>query len=358
MTESQSTGAVSRAPMRGVFSRETTVTLGQGAQARPVSQEAHFYVEECEDGRVAVTRLNEHFVPSGEADIITRNDLLENYTPNPEVYYLKVRPAMESLETSIATAERHRVQNRTYSAEYEYKNALRVDEENIRATFGLGLTYLERHDKDKAEVVFRRLVRLKEAFEPRHKHLFNEFGIRLRKNGMHVPALKYYSRAYHLCRTDEHLVYNIARVYHERGMTAKASLYLRKALAINPDFKDGQEFLAYLSQQEDQDALIELRAYDGKAKKKRKRFKISREFRIKLGAGAAQPRPGDDDCEVPELDGPAMEVSVGDVQTPKAGPAATMVGSTSAGEFSFRFVKPTQGKEMAHKIKAGRKPKT
>ncbi|MFN2342740.1 MAG: tetratricopeptide repeat protein, partial [Desulfonatronovibrio sp.] len=139
--------------------------------------------------------------------IVSKDEILEKFSPEPEFYTYTVFPKMRELNKTIARADRHRQKGEGYSAEFEYNNALNVDEENIRASFGLGLTYLERGDKDKANNIFERLVKLDAAFEKEHKHLFNDFGINLRKQEMYAQALEYYSRGLELVENDENLHY-------------------------------------------------------------------------------------------------------------------------------------------------------
>ena len=68
--------------------------------------------------------------------------------------------------------------------EREQSRALLEHMGNVRANFGIGLCYIDRGEREKATEVFERLVKLDAAFEDEHKHLFNEFGISLRKAGM------------------------------------------------------------------------------------------------------------------------------------------------------------------------------
>ncbi|MFP4657215.1 MAG: tetratricopeptide repeat protein, partial [Desulfonatronovibrionaceae bacterium] len=178
--------------------------------------------------------------------IITKDALLEKFSPEPEFYTYTVYPKMRELNKTIARADRHRKRNETYSAEFEYSNALNVDEENIRANFGLGLTYLERGDKDKANDIFERLVKLDAAFESEHKHLFNDFGINLRKQDMYEQAVDYYGRALELSTQDENLHYNIARAYYGLKKHKKAYEHLKQALELSPEHKEAKKFMAYL----------------------------------------------------------------------------------------------------------------
>ncbi len=232
--------------IRGVFSTQSKARVGFGHTSKKTEQTVYMYVEETEEGAFGVQPLNSSYIPSGAMQYITREMLLKQYLPEPGVYLERVQPAMRELERTIDRAEDHYEKEELFSAEYEFKNALRIDEENIRATFGLGLTYLERNERDKGDLVFRRLARLKGAFEEKHKHLFNEFGMKLRKNRMYPQALKHYARAYKLSKDDPHLLYNMARVLYDKGRIQACRRFLNKALDLDPDFEEAKAFLKAL----------------------------------------------------------------------------------------------------------------
>ena len=188
-----------RARIKGVFSSEKIAKVGAGATVRKTTQTMYWFAEEDEGGLIWIQPLNPNYVPSGPKQEIPKEDFLVQYAPEPEFYSSKVFPNIRKLNQTIAKAQRHRVNGETFSAEYEFSNALRVDVENIRANFGLGLTYLERGDTDKADNIFQRLIKIEAAFEAEHKHLFNDFGISLRKNEMYDQALEYYGKALSPC---------------------------------------------------------------------------------------------------------------------------------------------------------------
>ena len=125
-------------------------------------------------------------------------------------------------------------------------SVIKVDEENIRANFGLGLTYLDRGETSKADNIFQRLIKLEAAFENEHKHLFNDFGISLRKNEMYDQAIEYYAKALELSAQDEHLHYNIARAYFSKSNLDKTLHHLQQALRLNKDFEIAKKFIMYL----------------------------------------------------------------------------------------------------------------
>ena len=232
--------------IKGVFSTQNVSKVGTGTTQRKIVQKNYWMARELDDGQIELQILNKNYVPSGPKSFISKEELLESYSPEPEFYTHTVYPKMRELQKTVARGDRHRKQGEPFSAEFEYSNALNVDEENIRANFGLGLTYLDRGEREKADDIFQRLVKLDAAFETEHKHLFNDFGISLRKNEMLDQCLKYYNRALELTQEDEHLYYNIARVYLQKGDMKSAASYLSKALKLNPDFEEGQKFWNYL----------------------------------------------------------------------------------------------------------------
>lgn len=237
-SDTSSASGVADGVLRGVFSLEQKSVIGHGTTKRTTASLQFFYISQDPDGRLSIRTVNANNLPSGEPQYITYDALMEEYTPEPEVYHEHVFPAMRELAKMIARGERHLRNGEPYSAELEFVSALKLDEENVRATFGLGLAYLERGQLEKAEQVLHKLVGMKAAFEAKHKHMFNEFGIQLRKNSMFSQALRFYARAQQLCGVDEHLLFNMARCLCEAGDNAESIKYLDKALELSPDFPE------------------------------------------------------------------------------------------------------------------------
>lgn len=244
----QSSAKGKRERIKGVFSTQSIQKVGTGTTVRRTIQKTFWMVEEQKDGRIEIQPLNVNYVPSGPKRIVEKEDLLRQFSPEPEFYMQTVYPALQQLKQSVSLGEDHRTQGRNFSAEFEFQNALKVDEENVRANFGLGLTYMDRGERKKADNIFERLVKLDAAFEPEHKHLFNEFGINLRKNNMFDQAVDYYHRALELAKADEHLHYNIARAYFAKQQIDKTAEHLRNALQMNPEFEVAQQFLSWLQE--------------------------------------------------------------------------------------------------------------
>ena len=235
-----------REHINGVFSSQEVRKVGTGTTTRKTIQKAFWFCIEQDDGMVEVQPLNSNYVPSGPKKKVSMESFLTSFSPEPELYVANVYPKMRELNKTIARAERHRTNKEYYSAEMEYGTALKVDEENVRANFGLGITYLDRGETGKAENIFERLVKLDAAFEKEHKHLFNEFGINLRKNGMLDQAVTYYTRAMELEDPDDHLYHNLARAYLEKKDVGRATEYLLKSLEMNSGLEASIKFLLWL----------------------------------------------------------------------------------------------------------------
>lgn len=235
--------------IKGVFSTQSVAKVGTGTTQRRTIQKTYWSVEELDSGLIEVQPLNRNYIPSGPKRKIERDDFLAKYSPEPEFYMTTVFPAIKQVDEAVVRGEKHRERGAAYSAEFEFKQATAVDEENVRANFGLGLTYLDRGDQVKANDIFERIVDLEAAFEEKHKHLFNDFGINMRKNKMFEQALQYYLRAEELVTNDENLFHNIARCYFEKGDVEGCKKYLIKSLEINPNLKESKMFWAYLKSQ-------------------------------------------------------------------------------------------------------------
>ena len=235
--------------VRGVFSTQEVRRVGTGTTTRKTVQKTFWFIEQ-HGKEIDCQPLNTNYVPSGPKRKITLDELIAKFSPEPEFYLNSVFPKMQEMQRSIDNGDEHRENGENFAAEFEYTRALKVDEENVRANFGIGLTYLERGDNAKAQDIFQRLVKLEAAFEPEHKHLFNEFGINLRKSKMLQESFEYYQRALELSPTDENLYMNRARVLLELKDIGQCVDYLLKALELAPRHETSLKFLAWLIQKQ------------------------------------------------------------------------------------------------------------
>ncbi len=240
---------VRRDRLSGVFSTQSVSSEEAGRSTRETIRKTYFFAEQM-DGEgapvVLIQGLNENNIPSGPKETVVLDDFLQRYSPELEYYQHEVFPKLQELNQTIKRAEGLRDERALYSAQFEFEAAIDLDENNVRANFGLGLTYMDRGETAKAADLFKRIVKLDAAFSPEHKHLFNEFGISLRKSGLLDQAVDYYLRALRLTNEDEHLHYNIARAYHAQGDLRESRSHLDKGLRLNPEFEEALRLKAVL----------------------------------------------------------------------------------------------------------------
>lgn len=230
----------------GVFSIHKSMKIGTGSTQKRVQQRFNYLVRELDEENVEIQPLGEEYSPVGNTETITREDLLRDYMPEPGIWHEHVMPRIRAVQKHVARGDKFRKRGETFTAEYEYNKALGLDERNVRANFGIGLVYLQRGDEEKAHEVFQRVVDIDAAFEDQHKHLFNEFGINLRKGGLFDDAVHYYKRALEMAADDENLHYNLARAYYEKGDHPHAVRHLNAALAMNEQHAEALAFLRSL----------------------------------------------------------------------------------------------------------------
>ena len=232
--------------IEGVFSIERMAKIGTGTTARRVKQTALYYAREVEGDKIELQGLNNKHVPFGQAEMITKDELLSDYLPMPQLFK-EVVGNLRKVQKSVARGDKFRKRGENFTAEYEYANALNLDEQNVRANFGIGLCLLARDEEEKAKKVFDRILGLDTAFSDDHKHLFNEYGIALRKKKLFGQAVDYYRRALELSSDDENLWYNLARAQYERQDWAACAEAVTKCLGLDPQHEEGRKMMDYLT---------------------------------------------------------------------------------------------------------------
>ncbi|WP_319762020.1 tetratricopeptide repeat protein [Maridesulfovibrio sp.] len=227
------------------------------SESHKIKGKRYWLATKVDDDRFELLLLNENRIPGGDPQVVSDGEFAAYYALEPDYYLQHVRPAMEQQDFRLKRGEVHREQGELYSAEMEYSDALAVDEGNVRATFGLGMTYLEKGDVERAQEVFAKVLQLKSAFRTEHKHMFNDFGISMRKNGMYREALQYYNRGVDLDSTDENLYFNIARTHYEAGDWENCFRYLTMCLEKNRGVQEAHKFCHYLIKKaEDDESML------------------------------------------------------------------------------------------------------
>ncbi len=225
--------------IQGIFSTASRTSIGFGPTKGKTENKCYWIAEDTREGCVSLRLLGSDLRPMGSPKSVSLPIFYEKFSPEVELWDFLVLKKIEE-------GDRHRESGEYDQAEACYEKAIAVDERNVRAAFGLGMTYLSVGRAEESTLIFNKLSRLKRGLTQEHKHLFNEFGMALRRKNMLDEAVKYYEKALELAENDENLFLNVARAYCEKGQLEKATEYVKKALALNPCFPEAQAFKKYL----------------------------------------------------------------------------------------------------------------
>ncbi|WP_319583281.1 tetratricopeptide repeat protein [uncultured Pseudodesulfovibrio sp.] len=202
--------------VRCVFSAATRVKMGMGSNRRTHQSLAYRFVEQTGDDDFVSRLLSDRHLPIGEAELITLDDLIADYSPELAYFEEQAIPAMldrGTPEDALASA---------------------LDERVYNGLFGLGLIYLEKGEPGRAASLFNDLARSGVAFEGRDQFLFNDLGIILRKCGLFDLAIAFFLRALEYVQDDENLFYNLARAHYENNDWTRSLDYLIQSHKFNP----------------------------------------------------------------------------------------------------------------------------
>lgn len=236
----------------GIYSTEQPGAIGVGMTRRKGTQKRYWHVWEGEDGFI-VQPLNQNLVPTGDRRPVQAGEFRERFTHEPDFY---VDPQSRRARRLWDRGEE--VQEKVVDETLDMDDPLESLEREARAEFGMAVVQLKRGNRSKAESMFRELADLKGDFERRHKHMFNDFGINLRKSRLPNIALKHYERALELSPDDDHLLHNMARAYYEQGEVDRAISLLERSLELNPGLEVSAKFLKFIKKKRQKEKVIKV----------------------------------------------------------------------------------------------------
>jgi len=233
--------------MSGVYSETKIQKIGTMSTARQQTVVDYYQCKQVDEKTMSVQILDMYGSPLPMKQLVTVEEFLKSFTYEPDKFQAPKTPAELTAEKHAAVAEKHAKRKEFNSAEYEFNRALKVDQENVRANFGLGKVYLETGDAVKASEIFGRLARQDNILAPENKFFFNDLGRELRTLKLYDQALDFYEKAQKMMgHDDEHLLFNLARAAYEKRDMARAGAYLDQALALNPELEPALKLKAAL----------------------------------------------------------------------------------------------------------------
>lgn len=226
-----------------IYLKKEEIKLGCGSTAKSTVADNYYQVVEVDEESVEMRLLDFSDQPVGKGSIIPK-DRLKEYIPCPDYFKNKRKPGELLVEKHVQAGDQHYEKREFFSAEYEYNRALSLNQNHLKANLGKGKALFARGEKEAAKKVFSRLSELDALYDKENKHIFNEFGIELRKKRMFQEAISNYLKAISIDPKDEVLYYNLGRAYYEEGKCGEAIDHLIHALTLKPDFQEAHEFLS------------------------------------------------------------------------------------------------------------------
>ncbi len=218
----------------------------------------HYYIEVLEDGKVALELVDENGDPAGNLiqDILSPEDFNKKYTscshhdcPIQPKTIDEIRKKMA--ESRVVMGEEHLGNGELDAADDKFSRALVLDTGNIRAEFGIGKVRMEQEKVIEAIKIFEKISESNAIYEMANKHMFNEFGIYLRKQEMYDLAIDSYEKSICFDENDPALYFNLSKAYIMKGELLKGIDKVKEALKIKPDFPEAKERLErYLKDEE------------------------------------------------------------------------------------------------------------
>lgn len=237
--------------IKGVFYETKKIEAGTMATRRThdTPHDLHYYAKNNMKGEVDLFYLKPDGSPTAiVVDTISMDDFKTRFK-DCSTHECDLKPKTEvdkKKEASLkktAVGKMHLDKQEYHAAAFEFGQAIKVDKENLEAHLGKGKAHIELGEVDKARETFANMAKIDSLYEKENKHLFNEYGIELRRGKMYDMAVENYMKAVEIDPDDEALYFNLARAFHEGGKVSEAAEHLKKALQIKPDFNEAKLLL-------------------------------------------------------------------------------------------------------------------
>lgn len=232
----------------GVYSLKKVVEIGSGTTTVDHKNITYWYLRQMGDDAFERQPLGPDALPSGLTQKCSLRELIGSFTPEPLYYRDNPVPDMDALaENLLADPEDETALDRLDDGQWDVLKALLVDPVEIplrfdpdymdkcRAVLGRGRAALSTLLCRGQAARFTQLTRL------------NGFGVRLRKDGRLEESISYFAKALDMDRNDEHLLFNMARVYYDKGDFEQCRKALQEALTLNPEFPEAGMFARFMA---------------------------------------------------------------------------------------------------------------
>lgn len=241
--------------IKGVYYETKKIEAGTMATRRThdTAHDLHYYAKNNAKGEVDLFVIKGDGTPTTMlADTVSMADFKARFKDCAS-HQCDLKPKTEEdkkKEASLkktAVGKMHLDKEEFHAAAFELGQAIKLDANNLDAHLGKGKAHIGLGEIDKAKETFAKMSAIDSLYDKENKHLFNEYGIELRKGKMYEMAIDNYKKAIEIDADDEALYFNLARAYQESGDLEAAGENLKRALSMKPDFNEAKLLLNALT---------------------------------------------------------------------------------------------------------------
>lgn len=224
----------------GVYETCTSGKLSMGGAERPHSARIYWFAAQDPGGGIACQPLTDSYVPSGFVQRVEPDSFFGEYRLVPEVYESRIRNVVNALRDKLNSLEAP-------------GDLYLLEDEECRLLRGLSAFVVPGPDAeldDAALLSVRTMldtIRQTEDVVFEYQRVITGAAIELRKQGRFDQAEKYYIRVLECDPGNDHVMFNLARVYYEMNRIDEARTMLCRALESNPDLEIAGRFLRFLN---------------------------------------------------------------------------------------------------------------
>jgi tetratricopeptide (TPR) repeat protein len=241
--------------IKGVYYETKKIEAGTMGTRRTheAAHDLHYYAKSNATGAVDLFYLKPDNTPTAMIAETIGMDAFTARFKDCANHQCDLKPKSETDKKKEASLKKtaigklHLDKQEFHAAAFEFGQAIKVDGENLDAHLGKGKAHIGLGEVDKARETFAKMSEIDSLYDKENKHLFNEYGIELRKGQMYDMAIDNYQKAIEIDADDEALYFNLARACQESGQLDSAAEHLKKALSLKPDFNEAKLLLNALT---------------------------------------------------------------------------------------------------------------
>lgn len=206
------------------------------------SRKALFFVWELASQDYAAQRLDRALQPVSPPERVSAADFAARFRSEPSILAMPmtvpdVPPLADGPHVRIpAPAPRAPDPEEARFRALEAARSAKQVEIGLRESFRKALLRLKRpRERQAAILALEQLAASRENILPTHKHMFRDFGAKLRKNSQPELALLFGERVLELAPEDDHAHFNLARILCALQAYDEAAAHIRTAMRLDAD---------------------------------------------------------------------------------------------------------------------------